>query len=301
MLERKVCEVFQNLDVTKSFSHAISTAIETGRLSHALILEGKDEESRFAAAKEIARAVLCTGENKPCDSCSACRKCEKDIHPDVHFLQKEEDSTMIKIDAVRSIRAKALVVPNEGSKSIFIIREAQYMNTQAQNALLKILEEPSKYILFILTCPSRSAFLETIVSRATAYSLGEEEYTKSADPAEEKGKELANELLNIFISLSEFYFLQKTAVFMKDKPLFKAVLSAMIPIIRDAVIIQSGGKELISDCEDTARKIASGLTQKKAVSLLMSVQELYDTVSMNANHNLSITRLSAILYDIKSH
>ncbi len=293
--------MFENLNVTKSFSLNVKNAIESGRLSHALILEGKDEESRFEAAKEIAKAVLCTGETKPCGACSACRKCEKDIHPDVHFLQKEEDSTMIKIDAVRNIRAKALVLPNEGSKSVFIIREAQYMNTQAQNALLKILEEPSKYILFILTCPSRSAFLETIVSRATAYSLGEEECSKATDPNEEKSTELARELLNIFISSSEFYFLQKTSVFMKDKPLFKAVLSAMIPIIRDAVIIQSGGKELISHCEETAKKIASGLTQKKTLSLLMSVQELSDTVNMNANHNLSITRLSAILYDIKSH
>ncbi len=293
--------MFQNINATKSFSQAVSSAIESGRLSHALILEGKDDESRFAAAKEIAKAVLCTGEARPCGVCPHCRKCEKDIHPDVHFLQKEEDSTMIKIDAVRSIRAKALVLPNEGSKSVFIIREAQHMNTQAQNALLKILEEPSKYILFILTCPSRSAFLETIVSRATAYCLGEEEYGKTADPNEEKGKELARELLNIFMGSSEFYFLQKTAVFQKDKLLFKAVLSAMIPIIRDAVIIQSGGRELISGCEETARKIASGLTQKKALSLLMSVQELSDTVNMNANHNLSITRLSALLYDIKSH
>lgn len=293
--------MFEALNVTKSFSSALTAAIEGGRLSHALILEGKDDESRFAAAKEIAKAVLCTGEIKPCGTCSACRKCEKDIHPDVHFLQKEDDSTMIKIDAVRSIRAKALVVPNEGSKSVFIIREAQLMNTQAQNALLKILEEPSKYILFILTCPSRSAFLETIVSRATAYSLGEEEYTKATDPKEEKSKELARELLDIFIGSSEFYFLQKTAAFMKDKPLFKAVLSSMIPIIRDAVIIQSGGSELISDCEETAEKLASGLTQKKTLSLLMSLQELSDAVNMNANHNLSITRLSAILYDIKSH
>lgn len=291
--------MFESLNVTDSFKNSVSFAIETGRLSHAVILEGKDEETRFSAAKEIAKALLCKSENKPCGVCSCCVKCDKDIHPDLHILEKEADSTMIKVDSVRSIKLKALIFPNEGSKSVFIIREAQYMNPQAQNALLKILEEPSKHVCFILTCSSKSSFLETITSRATAYSLGEEEYENKKDEQADKGNELANELLGIFMSSSEFYFLQKTALFQKDKSLFKAVLTSMIPIIRDALILQSGGKELISDYPDTAKRISAGLTQKKTLALLTGIQELSDCVNASANHNLSVTRLSAILYDIK--
>ncbi len=293
--------MFENLNVTPAFKSSVSSAIRSGRISHALILEGSDDETRFSAAGEIAKALLCKGDTVPCNTCTACMKCDKAIHPDVHILQKEEDSTMIKVDAVRSIRAMALVFPNEGSKSVFIIREAQYMNPQAQNALLKILEEPSQHVCFILTCPSKSAFLETVISRTTVYSLGQEKYdTVQADKADE-GKEFANELLSVFLSSNEFYFIQKTAAFQKDKSLFKATLSSMIPIIRDALIIQSGGKSLISGYEDTAKRISAVLTQKKNLELLEGIQQLSDAVALSANHNLSITRLSALLYDIKSH
>ncbi|MBQ8504075.1 MAG: hypothetical protein IJ491_07350 [Clostridia bacterium] len=293
--------MFEGLNVTDSFKNSVSFALKNGRLSHAVILEGKNEDIRFAAAKEIAKALLCKGETKPCSMCSCCVKCDKDIHPDLHILEKEADSTMIKVDAVRNIKAKALIFPNEGSKSVFIIREAQYMNPQAQNALLKILEEPSKHVCFILTCPSKSSFLETITSRSTAYSLGEEEYDSKKDEKADEGKSLANELLQIYMSSSEFYFLQKTSVFQKDKALFKAVLTSMVPVIRDALILQSGGNELISGYEDTAKRISSSLTQKKVVRLLEEIKELSEAVNSSANHNLSITRLSAILYDIKSH
>ncbi len=293
--------MFENLNVTPVFKSSVSSAILSGRISHALILEGSDDETRLLAAKEIAKALLCKSDNAPCSSCQSCIKCEKGIHPDVHILQKEEDSTMIKVDAVRSIKAKALIFPNEGNKSVFIIREAQHMNPQAQNALLKILEEPSKHVCFILTCPSKSAFLETVISRTTVYSLGQEKHDVTNDDKADEGKETANELLSIFVSSNEFYFLQKTAVFQKDKALFKSTVSSMIPIIRDALIIQGGGKDLISGYEETAKRIASVLTQKKTLELLEGIQQLSDAVSLSANHNLSITRLSALLYDIKSH
>lgn len=295
--------MFSGLDVTDGFKNSIGVALSSKRLSHALILEGKNEETRFLAAKEIAKAILCKSRDsvEPCKSCSACIKCEKDVHPDLYILKKETDSTMIKVDAIRSLKAKALVYPNDGDKSVFIISEAQYMNVQAQNALLKILEEPSEHVCFILTCPSKSSFLETIISRTTAYSLGEEEYDEGKNDKAEPGEKLADELLSIFVSSNEFYFLQKTALFQKDKTLFCSVLTSMIPIIRDSLIIKSGGKELISGYPDTAKRLSDMLTQKKALALLSGVQELYNSVNGNANHNLSITRLSAIFYDIKSH
>lgn len=293
--------MFERLNVTESFRNSIISSVASGRLSHAIILEGKDENTRIEAAKEIAKAILCKGENKPCGVCPCCVKCSKDIHPDLHILEKESDSTMIKVDAVRDIKARALVFPNEADKSVFIIREAQFMNPQAQNALLKIFEEPSKHVCFILTCNSKSSFLETIISRATLYSLGEEEYTNEKNGKDEEGKALANELLDAFMSSGEYYFLQKTAVFQKDRNLFKSVLSSMIPVIRDALILQSGGKELISDFPDTAKRISSGLTQKKTLLLLQEIQALSDSVNSSANHNLSITRLSSVMYDIKSH
>jgi DNA polymerase III gamma/tau subunit len=235
----------------------------------------------------------------PCGKCIACSKCEKGIHPDVHILQKEEDSTMIKVDAVRSIKAQALVFPNEGSKSVFIIREAQLMNTQAQNALLKIFEEPSSHLCFILTCPSKSAFLDTIISRATVYSLGEEIIGQSTK--DDKAEALASELMISLATENEFSFIKKTAVFQKDKKLFASVISAMIPIARDALVMKSGGKDLLVEDSTAAKKLAASFTQKKTARLLECLQEFSDSLQFSPNHNLAVTRLCSLLYSIKTN
>ncbi len=290
--------MFYDLKVTDSFKNSISVAVKSGKLSHALILEGSDDETRFLAAKEIAAALMCSEEDKPCGVCPHCVKCNRQIHPDLHILEKEADSTMIKVDAVRGLKNKALLFPNESKKSVFIIRQANLMNPQAQNALLKIFEEPASHLCFILTCPSKSAFLDTIISRATVYSLGEE-IIESADK-ENKADLLADELINSLAGENEFLFIKRTAVLQKDKKLFGQVVCAMLPIVRDALIIQSGGKELISGHGATAKKLSQCFTQKKTAELLTALQNFSDSLQFSPNHNLALTRLSSTVYSIKS-
>lgn len=290
--------MFDSLKVTASFKNSITQALKNGKLSHAIILEGSDDETRFLAAKEIAAALMCSGEIAPCGVCSHCVKCEKLIHPDLHVIEKESDSTMIKVDAIRTLKAKALLFPNESKKSVFIIRRANLMNPQAQNALLKIFEEPSDHLCFILTCPSKSEFLDTIISRATLYTLGEE--IAESDSKNEASDTLADELLTSLTGENEFLFIKRTSAFKKDKKLFASTVSAMIPTVRDALIISSGGKDLISEHADTALRLSKSFTQKKLAELLTALQEIQESFRFAVNHNLAITRLSSVLFSVKS-
>ncbi len=289
--------MFYNIKATDSFKNSISVAVSSGKLSHALILEGSDDESRFLAATEIASAIMCEGNQKPCGVCSHCVKCQKGIHPDLHIVEKDSDSTMIKVDAIRNLKNEALLFPNEAKKSVFIIRQANLMNPQAQNALLKIFEEPAPHLCFILTCPSKSAFLDTIISRATVYSLGEE--IIEGNSKDNKAEALATELIISLATQDEFSFIKKTAVFQKDKKLFASTVSAMIPIVRDALIIRCGGKDLLCEDSSAAKKLASCFTQKKTAALLETLQEFSDSLQFSPNHNLAITRLCSLLYTIK--
>lgn len=289
--------MFENLKVTESFRASVGFALSSGKLSHALILEGSDDETRFEAAKEIASALMCQSDTPPCKVCSHCIKCEKLIHPDLHILEKEKDSTMIKVDAVRSLKNKALLYPNEAKKSVFIIRQANLMNPQAQNALLKIFEEPAPHLCFILTCPSKSAFLDTIISRATVYSLGEE--IAETDTADTAADTLADELLLSLVSENEFMFIKRTAAFQKDKKLFNQVVSAMVPIMRDVLILQSGGRDMLSSHTATVQKLSRSLTQKKTAAIITALQQFCDNAQFSPNHNLAITRLSSTLFSIR--
>lgn len=288
--------MFENIAVIPSFRNAVSSAIASGKLSHALIFEGSSKEVRLSLAKETAKAILCKSTDKPCGNCSACHKADSDSHPDLHIIDK--DGAMIKVDEIRDVKAKAKVFPNDGNKSVFIICEAQNMNPQAQNALLKIFEEPASHVSFILTCSSKSSLLDTITSRATAYFAGEEISDESSNETE-KAKALAAELLLSMATENELQFLRKTAVFQKDKALFASVLKNMEPVIRDALVLSSGGKSSISGETDLCQKLRSTLTQKKLMLILQQLQALRSTAESSANHNLAITRLSSILYSIK--
>ena len=290
--------VFKDINVNPSAKNSLITAIRGNHLSHALILEGSGEKERAEASLTLAMAMLCKDSPKPCKKCSACLKVMNSSHPDLHILTKDEKSSIIKVDAVRDIKAKANILPNDGEKSVFIIAEAQLMNVQAQNALLKIFEEPSKHISFILTCPSKSSLLETITSRATSYYLGEEK-SESSDEKLTEAKEKAKELLDCFVSSSELDFIRKTAMFQKDKNFFVLTLRSMAPVIRDALVLASGGRVLLSSNEETPKKLKNSLTQKKLLQLLEALSEITENTENAANHNLSITRLSAVFYSIK--
>lgn len=293
--------MFENINATKQFKNSINTALHSGTLSHALILEGSDSYTRFLAAKEIAKAVLCESENKPCRSCKMCKKVENDSHPDIHILKKDEKSNMIKVDPIRELKKQASVLPNDGKKSVFIIESAELMNQQAQNALLKIFEEPASHLLFILCCGAKSSLLDTIISRATAYSLGEEIIQDETDSKAEKARLLAGELALCLAEENEVIFLKRIAPMQKDKELFRQTLRSLKLVLRDSIALQHGGKDMLSPSYEAAKKLSTKLTAKKALEMLRCTEELYDTSMMNANHNLTITRFSALLYSVKSH
>ncbi len=294
--------VFENIKATPAFGASVNAALKSGKLSHALILEGSDNLSRLEAAKQIALSMLCKSEGeKPCGECRPCRKILSGSHPDLHILKKEDGATMIKVDAVRELKKKALVFPNDGDKSVFIIDNAEDMNPQAQNALLKIFEEPSKHLLFILCCGSKSSLLDTIISRATCYSLGEQDEKNTGDEKAEKAKALSNELIGCLCDSNELEFLKKLAVFQKDKPLFRLMLKEAVLIVRDAAVLQSGGNSLVSSFGDTAHKLKTKLTQKNTVEIIKVLNSFEELLDRNPNFNLTLTRFSSLLYSIKSH
>ena len=293
--------VFENINATAQFRSSITTALQSGTLSHALILEGSDALSRLQAAKKIAMAVLCESENKPCGVCAKCKKVEGGIHPDVHLLEKDEKSNMIKVEPIRELKKKASVLPNDGQKSIFIIDSAELMNTQAQNALLKIFEEPAKHLLFILCCGAKSSLLDTIISRATAYSLGEEILHGEKDEKNEKARELASELAVCIAQENELSFLKKIAPLQKDKELFRLTLQSMKLVLRDCLVLQHGGRETLSASPESAKKLSSRLTAKKVLEMSRLTDELYENSMMNSNHNLTLTRFCSLIYGVKSN
>lgn len=292
--------MFDNLNISDKCANALENAVKTGRLSHAVILEGADGDIRLNCAKELAKAIVCKDENKPCNICSSCIKANAGSHPDIHILEKDEKAATIKVDEIRALKDKAKLFPNDGDKSVFIISEAQFMGIQAQNALLKIFEEPSSFVNFILTCPSKSALLETIISRGSAYRLSNYEENPTDNEKIKNANELANSLLCSLCKSNEFSFLAETAIFQKDKETFALMLSCMIPILRDALLLSNLSNELISEYKDTAKLLCCSFTTSKLMKYIEFVQSLTEQLNASANYNLLLTRFCSTFYQIKN-
>ena len=122
---------------------------DTSRMSHAYIISGTGD-APLALALAVSQAMVCSSVDKPCRSCTNCQKAQKSIHPDIIHIEKSADKREILVSQARSLRSDAYVIPNEADKKVYIIHDADTMNPSAQNALLKILEEPPAHLMFIL-------------------------------------------------------------------------------------------------------------------------------------------------------
>ena len=166
-------------------------------LSHAYIVSAPAEEG-YRAALSLAEAMLCTAPgDRPCGTCENCRKAAKGIHPDILTVARQTDDKgkpkrEVYVEQIRALVADAVVLPNEADMKVYIIRDAGMMNAAAQNALLKILEEPPRFVSFILVTDTPGTLLETVRSRCvTRYVNGEGD----ALPAE--ARERAEEYLGL--------------------------------------------------------------------------------------------------------
>ncbi|MBQ1205812.1 MAG: hypothetical protein IIX67_01275 [Clostridia bacterium] len=139
-----------------------------GVCSHAYIVDGADGVGKTEFALNAARAMLCTEKNKPCGYCKSCKMALSDNHPDIYVIGREKTAN---IDDVRRLIARASLKPNESEKQIFIVCNANKLREEAQNALLKLFEEPPATVAIFLLTESRSSLLPTVLSRGQRIHL----------------------------------------------------------------------------------------------------------------------------------
>ena len=152
-------------------------------LPHACLISGAKGLGKHTLAALIAAAMVCQAEgedDRPCRRCGQCKKVFDRIHPDVKLITGPGEGKPITVDQIRDLRTDAYIRPNEGRRKVYILENAGDMRAEAQNAMLKLLEEGPEYAAFLLLSENPGAVLETIRSRCeqlplTPVSLGESE------------------------------------------------------------------------------------------------------------------------------
>ena len=148
----------------------LTASFARGHVSHFYLISGPSGSGKHTLAKLLTAAILCEGSPRPCFTCRHCRKVMQGIHPDDITVDDPEKKT-VTVDLVRSARADLYVQPNEANFKVYCFPRAQDMRTEGQNALLKILEEPPRYGVFLLLTDNPDKLLPTVRSRCTELKL----------------------------------------------------------------------------------------------------------------------------------
>lgn len=302
----------------------LSKLMESGRFPHALIIEGEEGIGKKTLAKDIACALVCRGNDKPCGECCAqCKKAIAAIHPDISEYIPAGTANSFHVDTVRNIINDAYVQPNEADYKIYILANAHCMNQNAQNALLKILEEPPKYVVFILTTNSKSALLSTVLSRSVCVSLEGVDIERAAnyitshcenidyntakktvetfngnigkaidslqDSKTSELVDVCNKICKALATSNEYEMMTLCSVFQKDRQGVVFACDLLKSIFRDA-LFAGESSEHISGQEESAALLKSSLSRQSLIKLINTCDELKLTALSNANNALLITK-----------
>lgn len=298
--------------------------LTTRRIAHAIIIEGEDGLGKRTLARLIAQAAFCRGDGeKPCCECPQCKKAMQGIHPDIYEYSASGAPKSFHIDKVRAVIKDAYISPNEADYKFFILGNCHGMNAESQNAILKILEEPPEYVVFILTVKSKSMLLPTVLSRARVISLkgvepeqganyissiADTDYKSALSAMKEwngnigkaleafgSGKaaevaEYAEKLCEALVQDNEFLFLAECARFEKDRQLLSDVMYYFKIILRDALL--AGSTKFISGSAESAESLALKYSKQKLASLMETADNIIAMAKKNANGPLLITKMS---------
>lgn len=147
---------------TKTQWDFLKNSANTGNLAHAYIFSGSDNKEKYEIAIQLSELLFCKEEEKPCGSCSGCAINKLSVHPDLEIVESENG---IGIEQIRTLSHKMSLSAYDSLVKIAIIKDAHLMKSEAQSALLKLLEEPKGDVLFILLCDHAELLLDTIRSR----------------------------------------------------------------------------------------------------------------------------------------
>ena len=179
---------FKDIIGQESIKKHLQTAIKTGNLSHAYIINGEYGSGRQTIASALAKTIQCqskTDDTDACGVCTSCKQAESHNHPDIKYIT--HDKTSISVNDIREqLNNDISIIPYSSEYKIYIIPDANKMTEQAQNALLKTIEEPPVYAIIILLTENCDSLLPTIRSRCVTLTMNPVEKDKICTYLENK-------------------------------------------------------------------------------------------------------------------
>ena len=284
--------MFENIIGNKKNKEILEKAIEINKTSHSYIFCGTEGIGKKLIAKELAKKILCLKEKANDCDCKSCIEFDSDNNPDFQLIESVDGK--IKIEQIRQMQRKVAEKPIISNNKVYIIDDADTMTTEAQNCLLKTLEEPPEYITIILICTNEGNLLSTIKSRCTRIQFepikDEEikEYVKTKLPNEqisEKLIELAQGSIGKAIKLNErkdiYENIENILLSMQNRDL--------IDIVQMSEVIYKSKEEIKSILEYINVLLMKLSKQNiKYINCVQIVEETKRRIKANSNYDMCI-------------
>lgn len=314
----------------KTALNTLANIKNSGRICHAYLITGDAGLGKRTFAGLFAKTLLCKSPGLACGGCSSCVKVNSGNHPDITVISSKGGKNSIHIDAVRALKSDAYVLPNEGAYKIYIIEEAQSMSLSATNALLKLLEEPPAHAILLLTAPSASELLDTVVSRCVEIKLTPASQQQAADAlvkagADKDSAEIAAERSGGNIGLakkilydkdydavyraaektagaianrSEYEILAAFSEYGKDRKRVKEILDVLCELARRALSVKCIPQPFKKSGEgDVCERLAGAYSLRKLVEIAEILSQTAVNIDKNANIALLLSYAAAQIKD----
>lgn len=301
---------------------------QQNHLPHALLLHGERGCGKKLLAKWFSMLVLCeNSDTAPCGTCRSCRLAAEEQHPDVMTAQHSGKKMGFSVDTVREIRREAGILPNNGEMRVFIFPDADGMSVQAQNALLKSVEEPPPHACFVFTAETVGALLPTLLSRMTTMSVYPVSSGECAEALVQRGysgddiqaavsryegnigkciaylsdesaritAETAAALTAALAAQNEYEVLRLLTAAASDKERFRSILLLLDAQIRDASVMTLDGQYRRLGCDRaSAEALSSRLTPRRTVQMHEAILEALRDLDGNVGAVLTATALCTV-------
>lgn len=256
------------------------------RMPHAIIIDGGSAQLRETLAEHLTMWAVCESDGeKPCGVCKGCTLAKAKSHSDIFYAKGEGKTEIYNKDIMSFIIKDAYIKPYISEKKVYILSECdRKFPVISQNIFLKTLEEPPLDVLFIMTCESAKSLLETIRSRAAAFTL------ESELSYDEEELSLAKEIVTGITARSEMELLKATyKLDARNKAL--NVLNLVILLLRDGLAVYLGGEAELDD--ESAQTLCKKLTKKNYIDLIEITKDSKTKITQNVGLKLVSTDLCA--------
>ncbi len=304
-------------------------AIESDRIAYAYLFVGPEGMGKKSIGNMFAKAILCTSRfSKPCGECLSCRQLTSGNHPDVTLVKPQK--TSIGIEEIRTIQKELNIRPYQSDRKLILIEDAHLLTFQAQNALLKSLEEPPPFVVFILLSQRLQGLLPTVLSRLKVFRL--ERLSKKdiagiivrrTDTTPEKADLYAalsegNPGRGIKLAVSSEFTLQREGIFVflgnvnadlsellsfesfftNNRDNVESIFDLLISWFRDCLVFkETKNIDLIIniDMKDLLETHAEALSSKDVVYMIEMIEKSKKMIKGNANFQLVVEN---VLFEI---